>query len=140
MSQLSLSLQCSSDIVRNGLDRDDLEKWIGNTGDYIEYKSDTAFEMRGIRVVFDSDLNRSYQNMPCVIKLKENRFKLPETLIKDFDIVVITQNGATETYHYKNSHDRLVRLSISGRYKCVRLVPLTTYGAETFNVFSFEVF
>ena len=129
MSQLSLSLQCSSDIVRNGLDRDDLDKWIGNTGDYIEYKSDTAFEMRGIRIVFDSDLNRSYQNMPCVIKLKENRFKLPETLIKDFDIVVITQNG-----------DRLVRLSISGRYKCVRLVPLTTYGAETFNVFSFEVF
>ena len=140
VSQLSLSLKCNNDIVRNGLDRDDLNKWVGKAGDYIEYRSDTAFEMQGIRIVFDSDLNRSYQNMPCIIKLKEDRFRLPKTLIKDFDIVVTAQDGTAEIYHYKNSHNRLLTLSISGTYTCVRLVPLTTYGAETFNVFSFEVF
>lgn len=140
ISELSLKLKCSDNIIINGKERGDENRWIGKKGDYLEYSSDEPFELSGIRIVFDSDLNRDYQNMPCCIRLHENRFKLPKTLIKDFDIILTRSDGSTEVRPYRNIHTRFLRLDIKDNVLSVKLLPLETYGAETFNIFNFEVF
>lgn len=139
VSELSKSLICSSEIVRNGKERCDENKWIGKKGDYLEYKSDKPFKLSGIRIVFDSDLNRDYHNMPCCIKLNEERFKLPKTLIKDFDITLIDACGAESVIPFRNNHNRLFTYPVSGEYTSVKLTPIATFGAENFSVFDFEV-
>ena len=140
VSELSLDLKCNNDIVINGKERGDENRWIGEKGDYLEYRSDRPFKLSGVRIVFDSDLNRDYQNMPCCIRLKEERFKLPKTLIKDFDIILTNKDGHTETHPFRNIHTRFLKLDIKGEVLSVKLLPLETYGAETFNIFGFEVF
>ena len=139
VSELSKSLICSSEIVRNGKERCDENKWVGKKGDYLEYKSDKPFKLSGIRIVFDSDLNRDYHNMPCCIKLNEERFKLPKTLIKDFDITLTDACGAETVIPFRNNHNRLFTYPVSGKYTSVKLTPVETFGAESFSVFDFEV-
>lgn len=139
VSELSKRVFCNSEIIRNGIERCDENKWMGKKGDYIEYKSDKPFELSGIRIVFDSDLNRDHQNMPCCIRLNEERFKLPKTLIKDFDIILTDVSGRQTVMPYRNWHNRLFVTRISGEYVSVKLLPLETYGAETFNIFAFEI-
>lgn len=78
--------------------------------------------------------------MPCCIHLHEERFKLPATLIRDFDIVLTDPAGHTETHAFRNVHDRLFTCDLHGTCTSVRFVPLATWGADTFSVFSFEVF
>lgn len=139
VSELSKSLICSSEIVRNGKERCDENKWVGKKGDYLEYKSDKHFKLSGIRIVFDSDSNRDYHNMPCCIKLNEERFKLPKTLIKDFDITLTDACGAETVIPFRNNHNRLFTYPVSGEYTSVKLTPIATFGAESFSVFDFEV-
>ncbi len=139
LSPLSRRLSCSDEVVRNGRERGDGNRWIGRPGDTLLYSSDTPVTLSGIRLVFDSDLNRSYQNMPCCIRLHEDRFRLPKTLIRDFDIVLTAPGGESETLRFRDVHDRLFRIPLSGVYTSVRFVPLATWGADTFSVFSFEV-
>lgn len=78
--------------------------------------------------------------MPCVIRLNETRYKLPETLISDFDIVLTDKSGQSKKIQVRDSHNRFVKMNITGEYTSVKLVPLKTHGAEEFYVFSFEVF
>lgn len=140
VSALSKAVECSADIVRNGKDRGDENKWVGKTGDFIAYRSETPFRLSGIRLVFDSDLNRGYHNMPCCIRLHEERYKLPKTLIKDFDIVLTEKDGSERVIPYRNCHARFLSVPMSGEYVGVKLLPLATYGAESFSVFDFEIF
>lgn len=140
VSVLARRLFCSDEVVRNGRERGDGNKWVGKPGDTLLYSGDEPFSLSGVRLVLDSDLNRPYQNMPCCIRLHEERFKLPGTLIRDFDIVLTAPDGRTETHSYRGVHDRLVTLDLPGVYTSVRFVPLATWGAEQFGVFDFEVF
>ena len=41
---------------------------------------------------------------------------------------------------FRNVHDRLFTCDLHGTCTSVRFVPLATWGADTFFVFSFEVF
>lgn len=140
ISELSKSLSCNSETVRNGKERCDENKWVGKKGESLEYKSDKPFMLSGIRIVFDSNLNRDYQNMPCCIKLNEQRFKLPKTLIKDFDITLTDADGNETVMTYRNYHNRLFVESVSGEYVSVKLTPINTYGSDDFAIFDFEVF
>lgn len=140
ISELSKKTPCTSDLVKNGFDRGQENCWVGALGDTIEYRSEKAFKLSGVRLIFDSDLNRGYQNMPCVIRLHENKFKLPKTLIKDFDLLLYKSDGSVETKSYRNVHARFLKLPISGEYTAVRFVPLATHGDESFRLFDFEIF
>ena len=80
-SKLTKNALCTSEIVRNGIDRGDDNLWIGNNGDSITYTFDGDTDISEIRLIFDSDLNRTYHNMPCCYLLSEPSFKLPKTLI-----------------------------------------------------------
>ena len=139
LSELTKNAECSSQIVRNGVDRGEENLWTGKENDVIEYRFDTDTKISGIRLVFDSDLNRKYHNMPCNYPLVQTKFKLPETLIKEYRIQGISENGEIKEIHINDNHQRFVKHAVDWCVKTVRFVPVSAFGTEEFRLFGFEI-
>lgn len=139
LSELTKNAECSSQVVRNGVDRGEENLWTGKENDVIEYRFDTDTKISGIRLVFDSDLNRKYHNMPCNYPLVQTKFKLPETLIKEYKIQGIAENGEIKEIHINDNHRRFVKHAVDWCVKTVRFVPISTFGTEDFRLFDFEL-
>ena len=139
VSALSQKSVCNSDTVRNGIDRGEENCWIGKTGDKIEYVFDKDTYIQQVRLIFDSNLNRNYHNMPCNYPLVQERFKLPETLIKEYIIEGTDDSGKDVILHIKDNHQRFVVHDIKRNLRNIRFVPLATHGCTDFRVFNFEI-
>lgn len=140
VSELKKEASCSAEVVRNGIERGEDNLWIGCYGDAIEYEFDKDTKVEGIRVIFDSNLNREYHNMPCCYPLVEKRYKLPDTLIKEYIVEGIKENGETEIIDVRNNHQRFVINNVDWNVKKIRLIPVSTYGCGEFRIFGFELF
>ena len=136
---LTLNAECSNEIVRNGIDRGEENLWLGKKNEVIEYTLDADTQIKGIRLIFDSDLNRRFHNMPCNYPLVQTDFRLPETLIKEYKIQGISENGETEEIHITDNRQRFVKHSVNWCVKTIRFIPLSTFGAKQFRVFDFEI-
>ena len=136
---LTKQAACSAEIVRNGIDRGEENCWIGGEGDVIEYTFDRDTVLSEIRLVFDNNMNRKYHNMPCCYPLVEKRFKLPDTLIREYRIEGIDKEGQTHEIHICDNHQRFVKHAVSWKVSKVRFVPLATHGCAQFRLFDFEV-
>lgn len=139
-SALTISAKCNCDIIRNGKDRGEENCWIGKSGDYLEYSFEEAENVEKIRLVFDSNLNRKYQNMPCSFPLVEKVYRLPETLVKEYVIEIEDENGSIEAINVNNNHQRLVWHNVNKKAKRIRLTPISTNGCEDFRIFGFELY
>ena len=139
VSELTQKAICNSEIVRNGKERGEENVWIGTKGDVIEYSLEKDTQVNDVRIVFDSDLNRDYYNMPCNYPLVQEKFKLPDTLIKEYIIEATGENGKIEKIHIKDNHQRFVRHSVNFKANKVKFIPLSTYGCKDFRLFSFEI-
>ena len=139
ISDLSQNSFCTCDLVRNGFDRGEENCWIGKSGDTITYQFEKNIPVSQIRLIFDSNLNRKEHNMPCCYPLQETKYKVPETLIKEFDIVGTASDGTEFVLHTEENHQRFVRLSVDWEMSQISFVPKATFGSEEFRVFSFEV-
>lgn len=140
VSSLTAKAACSSETVRNGKYRGAENCWHGKTGDALTYQWSEPQKISKIRLVFDSDLNRSYHNMPCNFPLRQEQFKLPKTLITKYRLVGIAVDGCEHILTVEENHQRFVTHSVSWEICTLRLEPLETNGAETFSVFGFEVY
>lgn len=138
VSTLSKRAHCNAEVIRNGHDRGEENLWIGNKGDFLEYSFDAPEEVREVRLVFDSDLNRKGYNMPCRYPLETPYLNVPATLIRSFALYLTDAKGNVEVLNYEN-HQRFVRIPIQKVLKAIRLEPLETWGCEEMRVFSFEV-
>ena len=136
--QITKEAACSAEVVRNGRDRGEENLWIGAEGDTVDYTFDGDTAISEIRLVFDNDMNRKYHNMPCNYPLVETRFKLPKTLIREYRIEGISEDGTTSTLHITDNHLRFVRHRVDWKVKTLRFIPLATHGSDTFRVFDFE--
>lgn len=139
ISPLTQQAVCTADICRNGKERGDENLWIGAVGDSIEYRFEQDVPIHELRLVFDSDLNRWYQNMPCRALLYEPDFHLPATLIKAYEIIGTDSSGRTYRLAVNDSHLRFVRHAVDWTVNRIRFVPLETHGCEEFRLFDFEV-
>ncbi len=139
VAEITKTAKCSSEIVRNGIDRGEKNCWIGTDGDIIEYIFEKNTNISQIRLIFDSELNRGYHNMPCRYSLVENKFKLPETLIQAYKIEGTSEDGKVYELCIDDNHQRFVNHSVDWCVKTVRFIPISTYGIEQFRIFSFEV-
>ncbi len=140
LSELTKNAACTAEIIRNGIDRGEENLWLGSENDFIEYCFDTDTRVKGIRLIFDSDLNRKYHNMPCNYPLVQDKFKLPRTLIKEYKLQGISENGKIQEIHITDNHQRFVRHTIDWCVKSIRFIPLKTFGAEQFRLFGFEIY
>ncbi len=138
-SALTKKAVCTADVVRNGIERGEENTWVGKAGDVIEYHFEKDTAVRELRLVFDSDLNRKYHNMPCNYPLVQSRFHLPKTIIKAYRIEGITESGDVVTLCVDDNYQRFVRHAVDWCVKTVRFVPLATHGCEDFRLFGFEV-
>ena len=137
VSPLSLDAKCSDEILCNGKERGEDNVWIG---DKAEYVMDKPAEIKAIRLVFDSDLNRKYHNMPCCYPLVETSYKLPETLIKEYKILAFDNEGnLLDSLHIKNNHQRFVVHKVDWKAKRIVFEPIATNGCSKFRLFSFEI-
>lgn len=154
----AVSVQCRSarltaacaapDNLRNGIDRPTDED--GDNGCYIPLGSDVTYTLASpayvdaVRIVFDSDLNRETVEggIPCVRDcpticnrpLYMQGYTFPATVTKAF---VLIADG--EVIHSAKANDqRLVRIPVGRTVSQLTLRPLSTYGAETAHIFSFD--
>lgn len=139
LPRLTRAAACSAEVVRNGTERGEQNCWVGKKGDIIEYEFDSDTEISGIRLVFDSDLNRDYHNMPCSYPLVQTKFKLPETLIKEYKIEIISENGAVESLYIDDNHQRFVKHKIHRKANKIRFVPIKSWGCDELRLFDFEI-
>ena len=138
VSELSLEADCSANIIRNGIDRGDSNCWKGKRGNFVEYTFEKDTEIKEIRLVFDSDLNRDYYNMPCSYPLVETKYKIPKTLITKYKIEGKTADGKVHIITAEN-HQRFVKIPVDWCVKTVRFVPLEENGCGEYRLFSFEI-
>jgi len=137
-SDLTKKASVNCELVRNGKDRGDDNCWIGKEGDYLEYTFENAEYVPGVRIVFDSFLNRNYHNMPCYYPLVQDKFQLPDTIIKKFAIEITDEKGETETLLIEDNRQRFVRIAIDKKITSIRLIPIETWGCSDMRVLSFE--
>lgn len=137
--ELTKGAQCNCEILRNGLERGEENVWIGHNGDVAEYILNSKQYVNEIRLVFDSNLNRNYYNMPCNYPLLQPKFKLPDTLIREYLIEIFEDDKITQTLHITDNHQRLVKHKIGRKTDKVRFTPVKTNGCETFRLFEFEL-
>ena len=139
LSPLTLNAKCNAEIVRNGEDRGEENIWCGKEGDFIEYTFDKPELVSSVRIIFDSNLNRGYLNMACRYPLKEQRVKMPDTMMREYDLIGVAEDGELFKIEVKNNRSRLARHNVDKVLRSIRLVPKKTYGHKDFRVFSFEV-
>ena len=122
----------------NGIERSlgAVNHWNGSS---VRLSWKSAVYIRQIRMVFDSELERSGKNMPYKWDIEPYCRPMPKSLIKDFDIMAKV-NGKWETRHtIKENHKRLVKLDIGLSCEAVILKVVTTWGGDSkANVFAFE--
>ena len=137
--QLTKDALCSAEVVRSGIDRGEENCWIGNTGDTITYTLGKDTPIQQIRLIFDSNLNRNYRNMPCNYPLEEKIIKLPQTLVKAYRIEGIREDGTKVELSVTDNHQRFVLHKVDWNVSQVRFVPISTHGCEEFRVFDMEI-
>lgn len=150
VSPICAAAKCSAPVVIDGHDRGDEHMWVGKPGDSISYEFKEPVSVSKVRLVFDSNLNRDIKNMPYVFPLNGPKFQTPETLIRDYEIELVTEDGKKICIEKKNNYQRFVvldllapeyadQMSDAPRIVSARLIPKSTYGCESFNVYDFEL-
>ena len=136
--ELTKSAKVNCEVVRNGKDRGEGNLWIGKSGEYLEYTFDADTRVENIRLVFDSDLNRTYHNMPANYPLNQ-KIGLPGTLVREYIIEAEDSLGNIERFKVEDNHCRLANHKVDFVAKRVRLIPVSTWGNEEYRVFDFEL-
>lgn len=134
---------CSEPILVNGIDRGDENLYVGELGKPIEYIFEKDTKINEIRFIFDSDLNRKVDrkvmNMPCNYPLNGPEFHLPETLIKEFEIIGTDEKGNEYKLSVQDCHQRFVKIPFKHTVSNLKFIPLKTWGDKKARLFSFEV-
>ena len=134
--------------------------YFGKTGKAITYTFEEPTLINGVRLVFDSDLDREYTDgNPDALHTSSTlffpktynntTFGFPKCLIKHYKIEVMDEKDewtlAVEIFDY---HQRFVKHCLHNIVKAVRLIPISTYhserktndyGSSTAHIFNFEI-
>ncbi|MFA7636592.1 MAG: FAD-dependent oxidoreductase [Monoglobales bacterium] len=156
MSEITKNAQIKADCefpdrLRSGVDRsreDDCV--IIELGKEIIYDFGKPTEIKGIRFIFDSDLNRETvsednflndKTTICNIPLNLKPVCVPKTLVKQLSVYSFDdeKNEWTPLSAIENNHQRLVNLSVSAKCSALKFVPEQTQGSEKAHIFSINV-
>lgn len=138
--------------LRNGLDRPIGENDNGcfvPKGAVIEYRFAAPAPIKSVRIVWDSDLNRTLTVKPGSVPLKRgmlcNRplnmadFPVPGTLTRAYRVEGVTEDGETKVLlQTESNHQRLNKIPVNGTYTALRLIPAETWGSDEVHLFSFD--
>lgn len=133
--------------LRNGTDRPTKD---GKNSASVPLESEITYTLKEkslvkeARIVFDSDLNRDtvkggiqeVRDCPtlCNRPLDLEPYTFPATMVRGFELLA----DGEVIFRTESNYQRLVKLPVDRKLKALALRPLTTYGAEKANVFSFD--
>lgn len=137
-SLLIADSKCSAEVVRNGMDRGEENCWKGKAGATIRYEFGKDMPVRKIYITFDSNLNRTTHNMPSRYPIVEPEYKLPQTLVKHYQVVGTDSQGKRFVIEDDKAHQRFITHDVDWKICSLELIPLETHGCEEFRVFRFE--
>jgi hypothetical protein len=151
ISDLSMKASLAStqprniECVRGGDDRQ--EGWKGTSGDRITYTMKKPETIQEIRLIFDSDLERTTlpqdglcRNMGSNYLRSYQMQYVPKTLVKSFKLTLRKESGEIETLAFSRNIKRYVSIPVRrDSIREVTLTLLTTWGEEVCSVISFEV-
>lgn len=139
--------------LRNGIDRETNDSDNGcflELGEAVTLDFGCEMPVSEVRIVWDSDLNR--ETMPQINgktwkkNMLHNRswhspdFYVPKTMTRAYRIEGVKADGTIVTlYQTENNYQRLNKLTVSGQYKAVRIIPCQTWGSEKSHIFAFDV-
>ncbi|MGI6128235.1 MAG: hypothetical protein ACOYEF_15065, partial [Planifilum sp.] len=84
--------------------------------------------------------NSRRHNMPSSYPLNMPKDHVPETLVKEYKIIAVSEGGEEVTLvHETKNRVRLVKKPVKMKCKEVKLIPLATWGKETAAVFALDV-
>ena len=136
------------DALFNGINRDMGETdngWTGKKGDFVRFKYDNAEQVKEIRFVFDSFLNRKntgnyHHNMDANVHLGIEPITPPYTLVKEFEISYKNASGEEKTIKIDKNYQRFVKVPLDDAVTEVTCKFNETWGAEKAHVFAIELF
>jgi hypothetical protein len=140
-SAKTLAATITAEVLRNGLDRDyegEDNAWSGEAGEPIELTFAEPTMIERVRLVFDSHLNRDHHNMPCLYRLNEPRYRLPQTLVRAYDVVGLRGGEEILLARVENNRRRLVYHLVEQTLDGVRIIPRATWGAQRCRIFSLD--
>ncbi|NLO35938.1 MAG: hypothetical protein GX112_06265 [Clostridiaceae bacterium] len=138
--------------LRNGFDRPiggQDNGWTGKTGTAVTVSFSSAEHVRRVRLIFDSDLNRTTlpdevasnnRPMRASYPLNAKPTYVPRTMIRDFRLEALDGQGQWQVIkEVSDNYQRRVILPLDLRTQAIRLVPLATWGSPDCRIFSLEV-
>ena len=130
--------------LRNGIDRpvgNEENAWTTGLGGQVEFAFDRRVEINGLRLVFDSDLNRERRmGMTALYHRDRPPLALPGALVKEFAVSVREGDGPwREVLRETNNRRRLVTCAFRAQASALRLTPLKSWGSERVRIFSVDV-
>ena len=138
-------------ILKNGLDRpidgEDNGLFVP-LGSAIEVDFPFERKVSGIRLIFDSDLNR--ETLPETARglrrpMPGNRITgqpdscVPATLVRAFRVEALTSVGWRTLLLEENNYLRLFTAHLCTSTRALRITPLTTWGSQAAHIFSLDV-
>lgn len=137
--------------LRNGIDRpvgDEGNDYLCELGGWIEQDFGEQIATEGLRLVFDSDLDRDCRNggschcnIRSMIPLEGPPRSVPSTLVRNFRIEARNGDGSwNEVARVADNHQRLAILPLAVQTTALRLIPEKTWGAAKARLFAWDVF
>ena len=129
------------EVLKNGHDRalgKDANCANVKCGEEISFTFNAYKDISEIRIIFDSDLNRTRYNMPCMFKLNEVHYKVPKTLIKGYKVIAHTSDGDVTVFETSRNRQRMNKLSVNLNADRITIIPTETWGNESVNIFSVD--
>lgn len=131
-SSLTQKARVNDEIIRNGKERGEENCC---KGDKITFSFDSPETIHEVRLVFDSDLNRCYDNMPCNYPLHQPDYKLPKTLVKAYQIYA----DGTLILEENNNYQRLRKHRISVCAQTLEIRLLQTWGTNECRIYAVDL-
>ena len=113
-------------------------------GSDVRYTLKEKHFIKEARIIFDSDLNRDtvkggiqeVRDCPtlCNRPLELTPYTFPATVVRSFEVLA----DGEVIFRTENNHLRLVKIPVEREAETLTLRPLSTYGEEKANIFSFD--
>lgn len=141
------------EVLRNGKDRNFLNeqnKVELSFGESVAYSFDEPVEVKTVKIVFDSDLQRStfdmsncekQHSMRCNVLDDSPIMHMPKTLVKAYSLELTFSDGSKKFVEETENKKRNVLISVGEKLRDVNLTVYENWGKqETSGVFTFELY
>ena len=125
----------------NGIDRpvgESTHAWRGGRGDWVEFRFTESTEIRGLRFVFDSRLDRPEKNMLSYYPLHQEPVRVHPGMVKSYRIETDRDGAMATLCRVETNYQRFVRLPINAKARRIRFIIESTWGAPDALIFGLE--